>query len=105
MNALTHGFLLVLGLLAILAGLGLAIVPRFFAFIAGPGAGRPSARQWTRYQGLGFMLLGAAFVMAAAARSGDLVPTVTLAMVACLLFAMAVIRRQQEREARQRAKT
>jgi Na+-driven multidrug efflux pump len=105
MSALTHGLLLVIGLLAILVGLGLAIAPRYFAFLAGPGAARPSARQWTRYQGLGFMLLGASFVMAAAARSGDLVPTVTLAMVACLLFALAVLRRQQEREARQRAKT
>ena len=105
MAALAHGFLLLLGLLAILAGLGLAILPRYFGFIAGPGARRPSARQWTRYQGLGFMLLGAAFVLAAGARSGDLVPTVVLAMVACLLFAMAVLRRQQEREARQRAKS
>jgi Na+-driven multidrug efflux pump len=105
MSALTHGFLLAIGFLAILAGLGLAIVPRYFGFLAGPGASRPTARQWTRYQGLGFMLLGASFVMAAGARSGDLVPTVTLAMVACLLFAMAVLRRQQEREARQRAKT
>jgi Na+-driven multidrug efflux pump len=105
MSALTHGFLLAVGFLAILAGLGLAIVPRYFGFLAGPGASRPTARQWTRYQGLGFMLLGASFVMAAGARSGDLVPTVTLAMVACLLFAMAVLRRQQEREARQRAKT
>jgi Na+-driven multidrug efflux pump len=105
MSALTHGFLLAIGFLVILAGLGLAIVPRFFGFLAGPGASRPSARQWTRYQGLGFMLLGSSFVMAAGARSGDLVPTVTLAMVACLLFAMAVLRRQQEREARQRAKT
>jgi len=104
-SALTHGFLLGLGALAILAGVGLAIVPKYLAFLAGPGAGRPSARQWTRYQGLGFMLLGTSFVMAAGARSGDLVPTVTLAMVACLLFAMAVLRRQQEREARQRAKT
>jgi hypothetical protein len=102
--ALTHGLLLGLGLLSILAGLGLAIIPRYFAFLAGPGAGKPSARQWTRYQGLGFMLLGTSFVMAASARSGDLVPTVTLAMVACLLFAMAVLRRQQEREARQRPK-
>ncbi|HVD00564.1 MAG TPA: hypothetical protein VNG93_05385 [Candidatus Dormibacteraeota bacterium] len=104
MTAITHGALLVLGLLAILAGIGLAIAPRYFAFLAGPGAGRPNARQWTRYQGLGFMLLGTSFVMAAGARSGDLVPTVTLAMVACLLFAMALLRRQQEREARQRAK-
>ena len=105
MAALAHGFLLLLGLLGILAGLGLAILPRYFGFLAGPGAGRPTARQWTRYQGLGFMLLGAAFVLAAGARSGDLVPTVVLAMVACLLFAMAVLRRQQEREARQRAKS
>lgn len=105
MAALAHGILLLLGLLAILAGLGLAILPRYFGFIAGPGARRPSARQWTRYQGLGFMLLGTAFVLAAGARSGDLVPTVVLAMVACLLFAMAVLRRQQEREARQRAKS
>ena len=105
MAALAHGFLLLLGLLGILAGLGLAILPRYFGFLAGPGAGRPSARQWTRYQGLGFMLLGTAFVLAAGARSGDLVPTVVLAMVACLLFAMAVLRRQQEREARQRAKS
>lgn len=105
MAALAHGFLLLLGLLGILAGLGLAILPRYFGFIAGPGARRPSARQWTRYQGLGFMLLGTAFVLAAGARSGDLVPTVVLAMVACLLFAMAVLRRQQEREARQRAKS
>jgi hypothetical protein len=103
MPAITHAFLLGVGLLAILVGLGLAIVPRYFAFLAGPGAGRPRARQWTRYQGLGFMLLGAAFVMAAG-NSGDLVPTVVLAMVACLLFAMAVLRRQQEREARQRPK-
>jgi hypothetical protein len=105
MAALAHGFLLLLGFLGILAGVGLAILPRYFAFLAGPGAGRPSARQWTRYQGLGFMLLGTAFVMAAGSRSGDLVPTVVLAMVACLLFAMAVLRRQQEREARQRAKS
>jgi|SRR5437588_9012883 len=105
MTAISHGALLVIGLLAILAGLGLAIVPRFFAFLAGPGAGKPSARQWTRYQGLGFMLLGTSFVMASGARSGDLVPTVVLAMAACLLFAMAVLRRQQEREARQRART
>lgn len=104
MSALTHGALLAIGFLAILVGLGLAIIPKYFAFLAGPGAGKPSARQWTRYQGLGFMLLGASFVMAAGARSGDLVPTVTLAMVACLLFAMAVLRRQQDREARQRAK-
>jgi Na+-driven multidrug efflux pump len=105
MAALSHGILLLVGLALILAGLGLAIVPRYFAFLAGPGAGRPTARQWTRYQGLGFMLLGAAFVLASGARSGDLVPTVVLAMVACMLFAMAVLRRQQEREARQRAKT
>lgn len=104
MSALTHGALLAIGFLAIVVGLGLAIIPKYFGFLAGPGAGKPSARQWTRYQGLGFMLLGASFVMAAGARSGDLVPTVTLAMVACLLFAMAVLRRQQEREARQRAK-
>jgi Na+-driven multidrug efflux pump len=105
MQAISHGALLVIGLLAILAGLGLAIIPRYFGFLAGPGASKPHARQWTRYQGLGFMLLGAAFVMASGARSGDLVPTVVLAMVACLLFAMAVLRRQQDREQRQRART
>lgn len=105
MAALSHGFLLLLGFLLILAGLGIAIIPRYFGFLAGPGAARPTARQWTRYQGLGFMLLGSAFVMAASAGSGDLVPTVVLAMVACCLFALAVLRRQQEREARQRART
>lgn len=104
MSAIIHGFLLFAGFVVIVAGLGLATVPRYFAFLAGPGARRPSAHGWTRYQGLGFMLLGAAFVMAASARSGDLVPTVVLAMVACCLFALAVTRRQQEREARQRAK-
>ena len=41
----------------------------------------------------------------AAGNSGDLVPTVVLAMAACLLFAMAVLRRQQDRETRQRAKS
>jgi hypothetical protein len=104
MAALTHGFLLLVGFFLIFAGFGLAILPRFFGWLAGPGAGRPTARQWTRYQGLGFMLLGGAFILAAGARSGDLVPTVVLAMVACLLFALAVLRRQQEREARQRPK-
>jgi hypothetical protein len=104
MAALTHGFLLLAGFFLIFSGLGLAIFPRAFGWLAGPGASRPTARQWTRYQGLGFMLLGSAFILAAGARSGDLVPTVVLAMVACLLFAMAVLRRQQEREARQRPK-
>ena len=104
MLALIHGLLLLLGLVLILAGLGIAVVPRYLGFLAGPGAARPTARTWTRYQGLGFMLLGAAFVMASSARSGDLVPTVVLAMVACSLFALAVLRRQQEREARQRAR-
>src|SRR4030081_3669543 len=91
MAALSHGILLLVGLVLILAGLGLAIVPRYFAFLAGPGAGRPTARRWTRYQGLGFMLLGAAFVLASGARSGDLVPTVVLAMVAPMLFALCVL--------------
>jgi len=102
MTALIHGFLLLLGFFLIFSGLGLAIFPRAFGWLAGPGASRPTAKQWTRYQGIGFMLLGSAFVLAAGAQSGDLVPTVVLAMVACMLFALAVLRRQQEREARQR---
>ena len=102
MTAIIHGFLLLLGFFLIFSGLGLAIFPRAFGWLAGPGASRPTARQWTRYQGIGFMLLGSAFVLAAGAQSGDLVPTVVLAMVACMLFALAVLRRQQEREARQR---
>jgi hypothetical protein len=101
-TAIIHGFLLLLGFFLIFSGLGLAVFPRAFGWLAGPGASRPTARQWTRYQGIGFMLLGSAFVLAAGARSGDLVPTVVLAMVACMLFALAVLRRQQEREARQR---
>ena len=105
MVAIAHFALLIAGLLIIVIGLGLAIVPRTFAFLAGPGAGHPGSRTWTRYQGLGFMLLGSALVMAAGARSGDLVPTVVIAMVACLMFALAVLRRQQVREARQRAKS
>jgi len=102
MTAIIHGFLLLLGFFLIFSGLGLAIFPRAFGWLAGPGASRPTAKQWTRYQGIGFMLLGSAFVLAAGAQSGDLVPTVVLAMVACMLFALAVLRRQQEREARQR---
>ena len=57
---------------AIFSGLGLAVFPRAFGWLAGPGASRPTARQWTRYQGLGFMLLGSAFILAAGARSGVL---------------------------------
>lgn len=94
-SAVAHGGIVLIGLLVILEGLGLAIYPKMFAFLAGPGAGRKSAQGWTRYQGLGFMLLGSAFTMAGVQRNGDGVPVVVLATVACLMFSLAVIRRTQ----------
>ena len=93
--AIAHGGVVLIGLLVILEGLGLATYPRAFGFLAGPGAGRRSAQGWTRYQGLGFMLLGLAFTMAGVQRGGDEVPVVVLATVACLMFSMAVLRRGQ----------
>src|ERR1700694_1706011 len=101
MYAIAQFGLLIIVCVILAAGIGLATVPKAFAFIAGPGAGHPTSRTWTRYQGCGFMLLGAAFVMAAGASSRDLVPTVVMAMVACMMFALSVLRRQQIREARQ----
>ena len=96
--AIAHGGVVMIGLLVILEGLGLALYPRMFAFLAGPGAGRRSAQGWTRYQGLGFMLLGTAFTMAGVQRNGDEVPVVVLATVACLMFSLAVLRRTQTHE-------
>ena len=37
MAALTHGFLLLVGFFLIFSGLGLAIFPRAFGWLAGPG--------------------------------------------------------------------
>ena len=96
--AIAHGGVVLIGLLVILEGLGLALYPKAFGFLAGPGAGRKSAQGWTRYQGLGFMLLGLAFTMAGVQRGGDEVPVVVLATVACLMFSMAVLRRAQIHE-------
>lgn len=95
MSAIAHGLILFSGLLFILAGLGIAVHPRGLGFLVGVRAAARAPHGWTRYQGLGCMLLGAALVMAGSARSADLVPSVTLAMVACLLFALAVTRRRQ----------
>jgi len=44
MAALTHGFLLLVGFFLIFSGLGLAIFPRAFGWLAGPGASRPTTR-------------------------------------------------------------
>jgi uncharacterized protein YjeT (DUF2065 family) len=96
--AIAHGGVVLIGLLVILEGIGLATYPKMFAFLAGPGAGRKSAQVWTRYQGLGFMLLGLAFTMAGVQRTGDEVLVVVLATVACLMFSMAVLRRAQIHE-------
>lgn len=101
--AIAHGGVVLIGLLIILEGVGLATYPKMFAFLAGPGAGRRSAQGWTRYQGLGFMLLGCAFTMAGVQRNGDEVPVVVLATVACLMFSLAVIRRTQLHEQRHQA--
>ena len=100
MSAIAHGLILFAGLLLILAGLGIAIHPRGLGFLVGVRAPAGASHGWTRYQFLGCMLLGASLVMAGSARSADLVPTVTLAMVACLLFALAVTRRGQAGVAR-----
>lgn len=93
-RALIHGALMLIGFLVIVEGLGLAIVPRSLAFLAGPGAGAPHNRGWTRLQGTGFMLLGSSFVVAATSPPGeDVVVVVSLSMVACLMFSLAVLRR------------
>ena len=91
--AVGHAGITVVGLVIILAGLALAVFPRGFAFLAGPRAGVPELNHWNRYQGLGLMLLGAAFVMTGS--HGDVVPVLALATVACLMFALAVVRRGQ----------
>ena len=101
-KALVHGALMLIGFLVIIEGLGLALVPRALAFLAGPGAGAPQNRGWTRLQGAGFMLLGSSFVIAAASPPGEeVVAVVTLSMVACLMFSLAVLRRTPVRPAHQ----
>ncbi|TMD08396.1 MAG: hypothetical protein E6J02_04975 [Chloroflexi bacterium] len=95
MSAIVHFGLLIIGAVVIIEGVGLAVFPKALGFLAGPGATKPAARSWTRYQGLGFMLLGAALVIASA--RGDLVPVVVLAMVACLMFSLAVLGRSRVR--------
>lgn len=93
-KTLVHGGLMLIGFLVIFEGLGLALVPKALAFLAGPGAGAPHNRGWTRLQGTGFMLLGASFVVAATTPPGEeVVVVVTLSMVACLMFSLAVLRR------------
>ena len=91
--ALMHGLLALIGLLVIVEGLGLALVPKALGFLAGPGAARPSARGWTRLQGTGLMLLGASFVMASTRTPGTELAVVALSMVACLMFSLAVLKR------------
>jgi hypothetical protein len=91
--ALLHGLLALVGGLLIVEGLGLALVPKTLGFLAGPGAGKRAARGWTRLQGTGFMLLGAAFVMASARAPGTELAVIALSTVACFMFAMAVLKR------------
>lgn len=83
-----------LGFLVIVEGLGLALIPRQLAFLAGPGAHLERNLGWTRLQGTGFMLLGSSFVVSAASNSSSDVPAVlVLAMAACVMFSMSVMRR------------
>jgi hypothetical protein len=91
--AMLHGLLALVGLLVILEGLGLALVPKALGFLAGPGAAKPAARGWTRLQGTGFMLLGASFVMASTKAPGTELAVIALSMVACLMFSLAVLKR------------
>ena len=94
-KALVHGFLMLIGFLVIIEGFGLALVPKSLAFLAGPRAGLKENRGWTRLQGTGFMLLGSSFVIAAASPPGeDVVAVISLSMVACLMFSLAVLRRK-----------
>ena len=91
--ALVHGLLALIGLLVIVEGLGLALVPKALGFLAGPGAAKPAARGWTRLQGTGLMLLGASFVMASTRAPGTELAVIALSMVACLMFSLAVLKR------------
>jgi uncharacterized protein YjeT (DUF2065 family) len=90
-----HAAISLLGLLAILEGVLLATSPRLFGFLAGPGGRRPEAHDWTRLQGAGFMLLGACFVLAALPPNGVSYepPVLALAVAACVMFSLAVLRR------------
>ena len=92
-SAVSHAGLVGIGFLVILEGFLLALFPKALAFLGGPGATRPELRNWNRYQGMGFMLLGASFTMSALRT--DPVPVLVLAMVACLMFSLAVVRRSQ----------
>lgn len=93
-----HGLLTLVGLLVVLQGFGLALVPRALGFMLGPNAALPTNRTWTRLQGLGMTLLGASFVVAATAPPEDLgliVTVVALSAVACGMFVMALFRRSR----------
>jgi hypothetical protein len=91
--ALLHGLLALVGLFLIVEGLGLALVPKSLGFLAGPGASKRAARGWTRLQGTGFMLLGAAFVMASTRVPGTELAVIALSLVACLMFSLAVLKK------------
>lgn len=94
--ALLHGLLTLVGLLVILQGLGLSLFPRVLGFMLGPTAVLAQNRGWTRLQGLGMMLLGTTFVVAATAAPedrGQLLTVVVMGGAACAMFAMALIRR------------
>lgn len=95
---MVHGLLTLMGLLVIVQGFGLALMPRALGFMLGPAATLPVNRTWTRLQGLGMMLLGASFVVAATAAVGDLGQLATVSTMggaAFGLFLMAIVRRSR----------
>lgn len=94
-SALLQAGLALVGFVVILEGLGLAALPQWFAYLAGPGARDPRNRGWTRLQGAGLMLLGGGFVTAGVDQnSAQTLPAVMgLAVAACVMFSLAVLRR------------
>lgn len=96
-SALFQAGLALVGFAVILEGLGLAVLPQWFAYIAGPGARDPKNRGWTRLQGAGLMLLGAGFVTAGVDQnsSQSLPAVIGLAFAACVMFSLSVVRRGQ----------
>jgi hypothetical protein len=90
-----HAVIAAVGMLVIIEGVLLAAFPAVFGILAGPGARQPAGQDWTRLQGAGVMLLGAAFWLAAVPPAGVRyeLAVLTLALAACVMFSLAVVRR------------
>jgi hypothetical protein len=89
-----HAMIALIGLLVILEGGLLGAFPNVFHFLGGPGH-QFELPHWTRLQGAGFMLLGSGFVLAGVPPPGVNyeLPVVVLAVAACVMFSLAVLRR------------